>query len=108
MDVGGDPPPPLPPKLDAFTRLVASCGKRKGGPSQKFMKKVDIPSVELTADRIFPSALNLSEHGLIGKFNGLWPSPKAIDSWVQRNWNPLVSEGIRSHFVGRGCFVFVF
>ena len=52
MDVGGDLPPPLPPKLDAFKRLVASCGKRKGGPSQKFVKKVDIPSVELLADRI--------------------------------------------------------
>jgi hypothetical protein len=27
---------------------------------------------------------------------------------VQRNWSPLVKEGIRSHLVGRGFFVFVF
>ena len=84
MDVGGDPPPPLPPKLDAFKRLVASCGKRKGGPSQKFVKKVDIPSIKLHADRIYRSTLNIVEHGIIGQFNGLWPSPKAIDSWVQK------------------------
>jgi hypothetical protein len=27
---------------------------------------------------------------------------------VQRNWSPLISEGIKSHFVGKGYFVFVF
>jgi hypothetical protein len=27
---------------------------------------------------------------------------------VQRNWNPLITEGIKSHFVGKGYFVFVF
>jgi hypothetical protein len=27
---------------------------------------------------------------------------------VQRNWNPLIKEGIKSHFVGKGYFVFVF
>ena len=50
MDFGGDPPP-LPHELDAFKILVASCGKKKGGPSHRFVKKVDIPSIELSADR---------------------------------------------------------
>jgi hypothetical protein len=27
---------------------------------------------------------------------------------VQRNWSPLVKEGIRSHLVGRGLFVLAF
>ena len=52
--------------------------------------------------------LNLVECGFIGQFIRLWPSPKAIDGWVQRNWRPLVIEGIKSHFVGRGYYVFVF
>jgi len=39
---------------------------------------------------------------------GLWPSPKAIDGWVQQNWRPLVYEGIQNHLVGRGYYVFVF
>ena len=69
---------------------------------------MDIPSVELLVDRTCRSALNLAKRGLIEQFIDLWPSPKSIDSWVQRNWRPLVSEEIRSHFVGRGFYVFVF
>ena len=108
MVFGGIPPLSLPPDLEAFKRLIDSSGKRKGGASNKFVKKVDIPSVELPAERIFCSALNLAERGLIGQFTGLWPSHKTIEGWVQRNWKPLVSEDIRSHFAGRGFFVFVF
>ena len=104
----GEPPLPLPPDLEAFKRSIASSGKRKGGPTQNFVKKVDIPSVELPADKTCHLTLNLAERGLIGQFTGLWPSPKAIDGWVQRNWHPLISEGIRNHFVARGYYVFVF
>ena len=107
MDFGGDPP--LPPELDAFKRLVASYDKRKGNSLvQQFVKKVDIPSVELPAERPCRTALNICERGLIGQFTGLWPSPKAIDGWVQRNWRPLVTEGIPNHLVSKGCDVFVF
>ena len=42
---GGEPPLPLTPDLEAFKRLIASSGKRKGGPTQKFVKKVEIPFV---------------------------------------------------------------
>lgn len=54
------------------------------------------------------TALNLAEGGLIGQFTGLWPSPKAVEEWVKQNWIPLVNEGIKSHFVGKGFFIFVF
>lgn len=53
-------------------------------------------------------AVNLADRGLIGKFNGLWPSPKSVEAWVQRNWMLLILEGIKSHFVGKGFYVFVF
>ena len=108
MDSGGVPPLPLPLDLEAFKRLIASSGKRKGGVSNKFVKKVGIPSIELPTERTCRSTLNLAERGLIGQFTGLWLSPKAIEGWVQRNRKPLVSKDIRSHFVGRGFFVFVF
>ena len=69
MDAGGYPPPLLPPELEAFKRLVASCSKRKGGSnSQRFVKKVDIPFVELPAERICRTSVNLVERGLIGHF----------------------------------------
>ena len=106
MDSGGVPP--LPPELEAFKMLIASGRKRTGGGVQRFVKKVDIPSVKLLAEQTCCFALNLADRGLIGQFSSLWPSPKAIDGWMQRNWRPLVSADICSHFVGRGFFVFVF
>ena len=106
MDSGGVPP--LPPELEAFKMLIASGRKRTRGGVQRFVKKVDIPSVELPAEWTCRSTLNLADQGLIGQFSGLWPSPKATDGWVQRNWRPLVSVDIRSHFVGRAFFVFIF
>ena len=102
-------PPPLPHEINAFKRLIATCGKRKGSPLvQSFVKKTNIPSVDLSAERPCRTALNLAEQGLTSQFIGLFPSLKAIESWVQRNWRPLVFDGIRNHFVGRGYFVFVF
>ena len=82
MESRRDPPLPLPPDLDAFKRSIASYGKRKGGPLQKFVKKVDIPSMELPIERTCRSTLSLAKRGLIRQFTGLWPSPKAIDGWV--------------------------
>ena len=66
MDYGEVPPLPLPLDLEAFKRLIASSGKRKGGVSQKNFKKVDIPSVELPVEWTCRSMLNLVERGLIG------------------------------------------
>ena len=63
MDSRGVPLLPLPPDLEAFKRMIASSGKRKGGVSQKFVKKVDIPFVELHAERTCQSTLNLAEWG---------------------------------------------
>ena len=54
------------------------------------------------------TAMNIAYRGLIGQFIGLWPSPKAIDGWVQRNWKPLISEGIHNNLIGKGYYVFLF
>ena len=96
MEIGGGPPPPIPPDIVAFKRLVDSYEKRKGSPNvHQFVKKAyNIPSVEFPAERPCRTALNLAERGLIGQFLGLWSSPKVVDGWVQRNWMPLVTKGI--------------
>ena len=108
METEGDSP--SPPDLEAFRSLVAAAEKRPPSASQqKFVKKLDnIPTVSLPVEDACRSALNLAERGLIGQFTGLWPSPKAVEDWDRRNWTPLVKEGIKSHFVGKGFFVFVF
>ena len=56
----GESPLPLPPDLEVFKKLIASSGKRKGGHAQKFVKKVDIPYVELPTDKTCRSTLNLA------------------------------------------------
>jgi hypothetical protein len=93
-----------------FRKLVATSNKRPTSEhQQKFVKKLEtIPTVALSTEEPCRSALNLTERGLIGTFIGLWPSPKAVDAWVQRNWRSLAKEGIRSYLVGKGFFVFVF
>jgi hypothetical protein len=108
MEGPGDPDPP--PEVQAFRKLVASGPKRPPTASQqKFVKKMaSIPTVALPEDEICRAALNLTERGLIGQFMGLWPSPKSVEDWTQRNWKPLIKEGVKSYFVGKGFFVFVF
>jgi hypothetical protein len=59
--------PPLPPELMAFRKLVASCNKFLANDlQQKFVKRLEIPTVALLIEYPRRSALNLSKRGLIG------------------------------------------
>ena len=104
------PPADSPPEVTAFRKLIASGTKRPpSATQQKFIKRMDtIPSVALPEEDTCKSALNLAERGLIGQFTGLWPSPKSVEEWTQRNWKSLIKDGVKSYFVGKGYFVFVF
>ena len=108
MAASGEPDPP--PEVLAFRTMIAAGPKRPpSAAQQKFVKKWDtIPSVALLEEETCKAALNLAERGLIGQFTGLWPSPKIVEEWTQRNWKPLIKEGIKKIFVGKGFFVFVF
>ena len=53
-------------------------------------------------------ALILSEKALIGKFTGLWPSPKAVELWIAEHWNPLLQGQVSLFAASRGFFVFLF
>ena len=64
--------------------------------------------MDIPADQPHRTTLNIVEQGLIGQFIGLWPSPKAIEGWVQRNWKPHITEGISSKLIGKGYYVFLF
>eukprot|EP00253_Pinus_taeda_P017979 PITA_17979 len=105
-----DPPLPPPSEVIAFKAMIDSNSKHlPSDRQQKFVKKMDsIPSVALPEEETCKVALNLAERGLIGQFTGLWPSPKSVEEWTQRNWTSLIKEGIKSYFVGKGFFVFVF
>lgn len=111
MEDSRDPNPPSAPlEVLAFRSMVVAGPKRPPSAiQQKFVKKLDtIPFVALPEEETCKAALNLAERGLIGHFTGLRPSPKSVDEWTQRNWKPLIKEGVKSYFVGRSFFVFVF
>jgi hypothetical protein len=85
--------------------VVAGPKRPPTATQQKFVRKMDsIPSVALPEEETCKAALNLAERGLIGQFTGLWPSPKSVEEWTQRNWKPLIKEGVKSFFVGKGFF----
>jgi len=101
-------PPPLSPS-EAFMQLLAGLPKKKPPEPSKFVKKLDdIPPISLPPETLMQVALSLSERALIGQFMGLWPSPKSTESWVSRNWAPLIRESVTSYFLGRGYFLFEF
>lgn len=101
-------PLPLSPSK-AFNRLLVGLPKKKTPEPSKFVKKLDdIPAISLPPETPMQVALSLSERALIGQFTGLWPSPKTTESWVSRNWMPLIRENVTSYFLGRGYFLFEF
>ena len=106
--VGGDPSPDL--CLVDFDRLISShIRKSRHSEPPKFVKRLeDVLEVALPPEETIRVALSLADRALIGQFTGLWPSPKTTDSWVQRNWRPLISKNVASYSVGRGYFLFNF
>eukprot|EP00253_Pinus_taeda_P010744 PITA_10744 len=54
------------------------------------------------------AALSLAEKGLIGQFTGLWPSPKTVQRWVERNWSDKTQGKISIRFCGKGYYTFHF
>ena len=71
-------------QLQAFKALVQVVTPQAASQApSKFVKKMDeIPSLELSPTDPRQKALILSEKSLIGKFTGLWPSPKAVELWI--------------------------
>jgi len=96
--------------LEEFKALVRSAGsKSKPALPSKFIKKMEeIPSLELSPEEPCNVALFLAENGLIGKFMGLWPSPKTVEAWIIERWKPLIQGSVTLWAVGRGFFVFSF
>ena len=52
--------------------------------------------------------VTLSEKGLIGLFTGLWPSPKSMEVWLNKNWRALIQGEVQQIFCGKGYFAFIF
>lgn len=84
-------PPDTPPEVadpqQAFSDLVKSLPPQRPRLAlSKFIKKLDVlQEVHLPPALPRMAALSLAEKGLIGQFINLWPSPKTVQRWVERN-----------------------
>ena len=87
MGGGAVAPPPSSAKEVSFTRLVNAHGKKKvSDPPPKFVKKIDsIPEITLPSEKPIQLDVSLADRALIGKFTGLWLTPRSTDAWVQNN-----------------------
>jgi hypothetical protein len=104
------PQPPQPPDLEAFQTLITSYKKAtKDVQPSRFVKRLEeIPKVAVHSSSARPFALRLAENGLIGQFTGLWPSPKAMASWLDLNWRKIIKGQLSTAFCGKGFYVFLF
>ena len=85
---------PLDPSSfeDRFQNIVASLPRDQpaAAPASKFVKLADVPEVKLSSTASKRKAVTLSEKGLIGLFTGLWPSPRSVEIWLNKNWRTLI------------------
>jgi len=106
---------PDPPQEDhdpqkSFLDLVKSLPPQHPRPAiLKFVKKLDVlQEVQLPPTLPRMAALSLVEKGLIGKFTGLWPSPRIVQRWVERNWSDKIPGKISIRFCGKRYYTFHF
>jgi len=105
------PPPPVSENHEEiFASIFSESSDARPRPSvTKFIKKLDeIPEVNLPPSLPRKSAISLAERGLVGQFTGLWPSPRSVQKWVERNWSVMIQGKIAIRFCGRGYYTFLF
>lgn len=108
---GTDPPSP---DLEDYEKLFASlipknASTRIRPSATKFVKKLDdIPEVSLPPTLPRKATIVLAERGLVVQFTGPWLSTRAVQKWVERNWNVIIQGKIANRFYGRGFYTFLF
>jgi hypothetical protein len=105
-----DPPPDFQDEVVAFKALVGSLFPPPTRPNtSQFVKKLEqIPEVSIPSTIVRRKSLSFASRALVGQFMGLWPSPRQIDLWIERNWHPLVQGRMNHFFCGKGFYIFYF
>lgn len=100
---------PLFTEIASFNILIALASKFSKKGESKFVKRAEeIPKIEICAPQARSHALQLVDNGLISQFTGLWPSPKMVKAWIEKNWKPLIKGAVLSSFRGKGFYNFYF
>ena len=91
-----DPPDPKSVE-DIFQTIVASLPLVQFvvAPSSKFVKRADVPEVKLCSAASKRKVVTLSKKGLIGLFTSLWPSPRSVEVWLNKNLRTLIQGEVQ-------------
>jgi hypothetical protein len=66
--------------------LASSLGKYTKALPSHFVKKLnEIPEFPLPSTTSYQMALKLVERQMIGEFIKVWPSPRVIEVWIEKN-----------------------
>lgn len=65
-----------------------------------------MPTVDFPSHRINARIQYMRDHALIGKFIGIWPTERALSSWINAKWAP--KGHISLHIGPKGFFTVVF
>ena len=107
-----DPPlDPNPEDFDErFQRIIASSVplSTSTSASSRFVKRSEVLSVKLSSTASKKKVVTLSKKGLIGLFTGLWPSPRSVEIWLNKNWRALIQGEVQQMFCSKGYFAFIF
>ena len=91
-------------EIEDFRSLISGKSKTDQALSiPKFVNKIDeVPIIDLPPQHPMHVVVSLADRALVGQFTRLWPSPKTMDNWIQKNWRPLISNSVTCYAVGRG------
>jgi len=53
-------------------------------------------------------ALSLAKKRLVGHFTGIFPSLKAMDQWMQKNWMTRIKSKVSYYVCGRWYYAYLF
>jgi hypothetical protein len=107
---GSNPPPDFYIDVKDFKKLVYSLDKPTSRPTHLYFvnRPYRIPKINPPCVSAHCKALEFIGKGLIGQFTGLWPSPCQIESWLSRNWVPLIRGEVNHLFCGKSYYTFFF
>jgi hypothetical protein len=89
--LGGDLCPPLDEEALSFRAMVLTYVRTSKAQSMKFIKGIEeMLEVKLPQSSTRCKTLAFANRGLIGKFTSIWPSPRTMASWIQKNLKPHV------------------
>jgi len=105
----GAPPPPFDDTV-TFQALIASLLEKQWSKENPFKFVKCMEEIPLVVMLLVFCCLTLAyfDHALVGKFTGMCPSPKSMESYTEKNLKDKMKGKLSVFIVGNGTFSFLF